>query len=69
MDKELAQALLDDWLNKKDFAATWQGDCDICGNMIEESDYFIFYAAKQKCCDDCQGKITESLEVIIENGV
>lgn len=68
MNKEIAEILLADWQNKKQFKATWSGDCDNCGQGIEQDEEFVFYGSKQKLCNDCSGKIESTLENIVETG-
>lgn len=54
--------LMEELENKKSFDATWESECDLCGEILLEGDTFYFFGSKRKVCSNCYDQIGDQLE-------
>ena len=64
MTSKMAEILLEEMENKKNFVASYDLTCSVDECVIEEGDRFVFMGDKRKVSLDCLGKLQAELEDI-----
>ena len=56
---EIKEVLQEELENKKMYEASWDTDCNVCGDTILEGDEFCYMGNKRKVCENCRSEIID----------
>lgn len=63
---EIYTIILEDMQRKRQFPANFDTPCSMCFTLIVQGQPFAFIGESRRVCEECQGKILEFLEQVIE---